>query len=126
MMEGGAMQACPIRRTIGTGGWALVALVASLGLGDWLSDGFGHRWQGPEAIGVYAVGLLALVLAAVGVLRCGLRRYAPRQVSAASRPLGLPHRDWAFAVAFAVAAAPGLWAIRNVASAEALLAACGG
>jgi hypothetical protein len=106
-------------------GWALVALVASTGLGDWITDGFGQRWQGPEVIGVYTIGLLALVLSAIGIMRCGVHRYAP-PTDGESRPLGLPRRDWVFAMAFAVAAAPGLWAARNMASAEALVAACGG
>jgi hypothetical protein len=116
---------CGTHRSIAATGWALVALVAALGLGDWITDGFGRRWQGPGVIGVYAIGLLALVLSAIGILRAGVRRYA-LPAAGGARPLGLPRRDWVFAVTFAIAAAPGLWAARNVASAEALLAACGG
>jgi ferric-dicitrate binding protein FerR (iron transport regulator) len=111
-------------RRIAAAGWALVALVASTGLADWITDGFGVRWQGPEVIAVYAIGLLALVLSSIGIMRCGVPRHRPPRATGASRPLGLPRRDWAFAMVFAVTAAPGLWAIRNWASAEALLATC--
>jgi hypothetical protein len=113
-------------RSIAAIAWALVALFAATGLADWIIDGFGRRWQGPEVIAVYAIGLLALVLSAIGLVRCGVRRHAPRPTLGALRPLGLPRRDWAFAMTFAVVAAPPLWAIRNLASAEALFAACGG
>lgn len=111
-------------RRIAAAGWALVALVASTGLADWIIDGFGVRWQGPEVIGVYAIGLLALVLSAIGIVRNGVSRHRPSMAVGALRPLGLPRRDWAFAMVFAVTAAPGLWAIRNWASAEAFVAAC--
>ena len=114
----------PTHRPIATAGWTLVALVAAAGLADWITDGFGVRWQGPEVIAIYAIGLLALVLSSIGMVRCGVPRHRPRPSLGALRPLGLPRRDWAFAMVFAVTAAPGLWAIRNWASAETLLAAC--